>query len=71
MAIINSKFDLEEKVWFMKENKALNSTIRAVKLWTTSSTEEDSFNLDGYGWYKESYLYPSKEELFKGIIDES
>ncbi len=67
MAKIQSKFTLYQTVWFMNQNKALSATIRAVQLWTDESKEEDKFNLNGYGWYSESGLYESKEELFQGI----
>ncbi len=69
MKKINSKFELNQTVWFMKQNKALSSTIRSAQLWTEESTEEDKYNLTGYGWYKASGLYSSKEELFQGILN--
>jgi hypothetical protein len=78
------KFELEQLVWYMKDNKAHNAPVLSRMYidnlhptWTSTPQQCQSFTRFGpnqityatiHGEYNENDLYASKEEMYQALI---
>lgn len=69
---LETKYDIGQEVWFMKENKIRSCGVYGLKVnreYTGSKgyTNTISYCLNSHGIYDEELLFSSKEELLKSL----
>ena len=70
---INTKYDLMQQLWFMKDNKINSSTvydihhIRISYIGNGEYKTHIEYDMNPKGIFDEKYLYPTKEELIKTL----
>lgn len=70
MTRIETKYDIGEKVWFMRENAATSGNIDSIRTYRNGYKQYDS-NAYGFKGITENYLerdlFRSKEELLNSL----
>ena len=69
---IETKFNIGDEVWFMKENKPTKKVVDFIEIITASTTSKSfiQYGLKMEGVVErvtEKYLFPTKEELLKSL----
>ena len=69
---IETKFNIGDEVWFMKENKPTKKVVDFIEIIAASTTSKSfiQYGLKMEGVVErvtEKYLFPTKEELLKSL----
>ena len=70
---IKTKYDLNQKVWFIRDNKLIENTIDCIeyKIFSDNSGEIRYRMLEFYNgnwvYYKENELFKTKKELIQSL----
>ena len=75
---IETKYNIGDEVWVIAGNKAQHLRIEAIEVSIEKAmiTEDGGFSISEYktsysvgrgNWYKESDIFPTKEELLKSL----
>lgn len=65
--VFTTKFNLEDEVWYMKNNSIIHSRIWGIKVETRTNGINIIYSISNGGYYKESELFESKELLLKSL----
>ena len=65
---IETKYNINDEVWFINNNKVKNLSIMAIMTFFEKNTLTIEYGLNSYiGKFKESDLFATKEDLIKSL----
>lgn len=64
--MIDTKYDIGQKVWFMHQNECVNMEIEDIRIQTNPLYIQYVFNNRSI-WLSVKYIFSTKEELLKSL----